>query len=78
VFSLEESKKNFKINIEWVNGIGSGRYYIFGNIDSIRILQNGTWEDLEREIKRQINIGKEYGRFVISLGRSALPKYQLF
>ena len=72
--SLEESKKNFQIDIEWVNEVVSGRCCIFGNIDSLRILQDGTLEELEREVKRQIEVGREHGKFVVSLGSPVTPR----
>jgi len=71
--SLEESKKGFDIDIAWVDEIVSGRTCIFGNLDSIRILQNGTRDELRREIKRQIEIGLKHGRFVMSLGSPVTP-----
>jgi len=75
--SLEESKKNFKIDIEWVNKIVAGRVCIFGNLDSIKILQNGTSTELREEIRKQINIGREYGKFVMSLGSPVTPQTPL-
>jgi len=75
--SLEESKKNFQIDIEWVNEVVSGRCCIFGNIDSLRVLQDGTLEELEREVKRQIEVGREHGKFVVSLGSPVTPKTPL-
>lgn len=71
--SLEESKKGFDIDIAWVDEIVSGRTCIFGNLDSIRILQNGTGDELKREVRRQIDIGLKHGRFVMSLGSPVTP-----
>ena len=71
--SLEESKKGFDIDIAWVDEIVSGRTCIFGNIDSIHILQNGTRDELRREVRRQIDIGLKHGRFVMSLGSPVTP-----
>jgi len=71
--SLEESKKGFDIDIAWVDEIVSGRACIFGNLDSIRILQNGTGDELRREVRRQIDIGLRHGRFVMSLGSPVTP-----
>ena len=59
--SFEESKKNFTVDLEWVNEVVNGRACIFGNLDAVNILQNGTEKKLESEIKRQITIGKEHG-----------------
>jgi uroporphyrinogen-III decarboxylase len=72
--SLEESKKGFEIDLAWVNEVVEGRLCIFGNLDSIGVLQNGTREELRREIRRQVGIGREYGRFVMSLGSPVTPR----
>jgi len=31
-------------------------------------------EDLEREVSRQIEVGREYGKFVVSLGSPVTPR----
>lgn len=72
--SLEEGKKGFEIDIARVDEIVAGRVCIFGNLDSIRILQNGTREELRREVLRQLDIGCRHGRFVMSLGSPVTPK----
>jgi len=72
--SLEESKKGFEIDLAWVNEVVAGRACIFGNLDSIGVLQNGTREELRREVRRQVDIGREHGRFVMSLGSPVTPK----
>jgi len=66
--SLEESKKDFDLDIKWINKVVAGKCCIFGNIDAIWILEKGTRRDLEREIRRQIDVGREYGKFAMSLG----------
>jgi len=71
--SLEESKKGFEIDISWVGEVSSGRTCIFGNLDSIRILQNGTRDELRMEIRRQLEVGFKHGRFVMSLGSPVTP-----
>jgi uroporphyrinogen decarboxylase len=72
--SLEESKKGFEIDLAWVNEVVEGRVCIFGNLDSIGVLQNGTREGLRAEVRRQVEIGREYGRFVMSLGSPVTPR----
>ncbi len=72
--SLEESKKGFEIDLAWVNEVVEGRVCIFGNLDSIGVLQNGTREELRGEVRRQVEIGREYGRFVMSLGSPVTPR----
>lgn len=72
--SLEESKKGFEIDLAWVNEVVDGRVCIFGNLDSIGVLQNGTIEELREEIRRQVETGWENGRFVMSLGSPVTPR----
>jgi uroporphyrinogen-III decarboxylase len=72
--SFEESKKNFTIDLQWVNEVVGGRVSILGNLDAVNTLQNGTEKELEAEIIRQIGIGKEYGKFIMSLGSPVTPK----
>jgi uroporphyrinogen-III decarboxylase len=72
--SLEESKKGFDTDISWINEVVAGRACIFGNLDAIWILQDGTSNMLKREIKRQINIGREHGKFVMCLGSPVTPQ----
>ena len=71
--SLEESKKNFIIDIDEVDKIVAGRSCLFGNVDAIGILQNGSREVMKAEIEHQIKIGSRCGRFVMSLGSQVTP-----
>ncbi|MEM1574234.1 MAG: uroporphyrinogen decarboxylase family protein [Candidatus Methanomethylicaceae archaeon] len=72
--SVEEGKKGFRNDISYVNKVVAGRACIFGNLDAIKVLQNGTTEELRREIRRQISVGYEYGKFVMSLGSPVTPQ----
>ncbi len=72
--SLEESKKDFDIDIEsiveWING----KMVVLGNLDSIHILENGSEDELRAEVLRQINAGRKNGsRFIMSLGSPVTP-----
>lgn len=72
--ALEESKKGFQIDICDVADIVGGDCALFGNLDSIGVLQNGTDDDLKREIERQIEAGRRNrGRFIMSLGSPVTP-----
>jgi len=72
--ALEEGKKGFEIPIEQVVERVGGRLCVLGNLDSIGVLQDGTDEDLEREIRRQLAAGRANGgRFVMSLGSPVTP-----
>jgi uroporphyrinogen-III decarboxylase len=72
--ALEESKKGFEINIEDVVERVQGRCTLFGNLDAVGILQDGTDEQLRAEISRQIAAGRRNGhRFVMSVGSPVTP-----
>jgi len=73
--SLEESKKDFEIDIENVVEIVQGRFTLFGNLNAQSILQDGTDEDLRSEIKRQLDAGcNNENRFIMSLGSPVTPQ----
>jgi uroporphyrinogen-III decarboxylase len=57
-----------------VDEIVRGRACIFGNLDAINLLPRASKEELEAELKRQIDVGRKYGRFVISLGSPVTPE----
>lgn len=65
--SIESGRKGFSNDIEWVNKIVAGGKCLLGNVN-VEILRIGNKEELENEIRRQINIGKEYGKFIVSIG----------
>lgn len=72
--SLEEGKKGFEIRIEEVVERVAGRMTVLGNLDAIRVLQDGSDEELDREVRRQIAAGRANGsRFILSLGSPVTP-----
>ena len=72
--SFEESKKDFKIDVEELAGIVNGKCAILGNLDSIGILQEGSEELLRSEVSRQIGAGRRNkSRFIMSLGSPVTP-----
>lgn len=72
--SLEEGKKGFEIDIDDVVEQVQGRCAVFGNLDAIAVLQNGSEETLRREIARQIAAGRRNNsRFIMSLGSPVPP-----
>jgi uroporphyrinogen-III decarboxylase len=72
---LEESKKGFQINIEDIAERVKGRCVLFGNLDTIGVLQNGSEETLRFEINRQLNAGRKCGgRFIMSTGSPIPPE----
>lgn len=72
--SLEEGKKGFELGIEEVVERVSGRMTVLGNLDAIRVLQDGTDKELEREVRHQVSAGRANGsRFILSLGSPVTP-----
>jgi len=81
---LEESKKGFDTDLSWQANVLKTRglqdeITLFGNLDAINIVQEGTSEELETEVKRQIEVGRnEYGgRFVMDVGSPITPETSL-
>jgi hypothetical protein len=72
--AFEESKKGFEIDIEEVAERVCGRNALFGNLDSISVLERGTNESLREEIRRQLRAGRSNGRrFILSTGSPVTP-----
>jgi hypothetical protein len=73
--AFEESKKGFTIDIKDVVWRVKGRCTVFGNLDSVGMLQNGTEAQLRDEIKRQMQAGRQNdNRFVMSIGSPVTPE----
>ena len=70
--ALEESKKSFQIDIEQVIAGVEGACAVFGNIHAVDILQSGTPEQIEAEVRRQIQAGQQAKGFLVCQG-SPLP-----
>ncbi len=66
--AVEESKKNFLIEIEEVVRQVAGRAAVLGNIDAVRYGPNATLEEMAAEAKRQLRIGQEAKGFMLSTG----------
>ncbi|MFC2030382.1 uroporphyrinogen decarboxylase family protein [Chloroflexota bacterium] len=72
--ALEESKKGFNIDIEDIVSRVEGRTAVFGNLDAIGVLQDGSEEQLRAEIARQIEAGRRNGgRFIMGIGSPVTP-----
>ncbi|MCW4021355.1 MAG: uroporphyrinogen decarboxylase family protein [Candidatus Bathyarchaeota archaeon] len=81
---LEESKKGFDTDVSWQANVLKSRglqdvITLFGNVDAVNVVQEGTSEELEREVKQQIDVGRnEYGgRFVMDVGSPITPETSL-
>jgi len=65
---VEESKKNFVIEIEEVIRQVGDRVAVLGNIDAVRYGQNASLEDMAAEANRQLAIGQDAQGFFLSTG----------
>ena len=66
--AVEESKKNFVVEIEDVVKRVDGRVAVLGNIDSVRFGLHATLAEMAAEVKRQARIGARAKGFVVSTG----------
>ena len=64
---VEENKKNFHLEISEIYNKIDGRMTLFGNLDSVDILQKGTKEDVQKETIRQISACRN-GKFIMANG----------
>jgi len=72
--ALEESKKDFVVDINELAAYADGRCTLFGNLDAIGILQNGSDPQLRDAITEQIAAGRRnQNRFVVCLGSPVTP-----
>ncbi|MBM3211935.1 hypothetical protein FJZ33_06940 [Candidatus Poribacteria bacterium] len=73
--SLEESKKNFQIDIEDIIEKINKRCVVLGNLDAINLLPKASEDELRVEITRQIKAGRaNNSRFIMSLGSPVTPE----
>ena len=66
--ALEESKKDFQIEIDEVVDRVDGRMTVFGNIDAVSFGLNCPLEKMAKEVKRQARAGRRAKGFVVSTG----------
>lgn len=72
--ALEESKKNFTIDIEDLAARVDGRMPLVGNLDAGHLLEAGPVEAIEGEIARQLEAGRRNsGRFIMGIGSPITP-----
>ncbi|MCS7221983.1 MAG: hypothetical protein N0A15_11975 [Anaerolineae bacterium] len=70
---VETSMKSYVNNLAEIAAKVGDSICLWGNIDPIGVVQNGTDEDLRRAIVEQVAIGKRVGRFIISTGSPITP-----
>ncbi|MFH1583891.1 MAG: uroporphyrinogen decarboxylase family protein, partial [Actinomycetota bacterium] len=63
---VEESKKGFNLDIKKIRDRIGNRVCIFGNLDSINLLHNGTPEEVRDEVIKQVQEAKN--NFIIANG----------
>jgi len=68
---VEESKKNFHLDVKDIRERIGDRVCIFGNLDSIYLLREGSPKEIENEVIRQAE-GSKYN-FIITNGSPVAP-----
>ncbi len=71
--SCETSMKGYTNDINQITETIGNRMTLFGNIDPIGILQNGTDEQLENEINRQAEASRKARGFIMCTGSPVTP-----
>jgi uroporphyrinogen-III decarboxylase len=70
---VETSMKGYANDIEAIVTRIGNKVTVFGNLDPIGVLEKGSDEMLEREIKKQLAAGKKGRGFVLSTGSPITP-----
>jgi len=72
--SLEESKKDFTIDIRDVAARIDGRTALVGNIDATHLMERGSNGQIRAEVARQLEAGRRNaGRFILGYGSPITP-----
>jgi hypothetical protein len=72
--ALEESRKNFTIDIAEIACRVDGRTALVGNMDEVKILEPGPPQAIRAEVARQLEAGRRNGgRFLMGLGGPITP-----
>lgn len=66
--AVEESKKDFVIEVQDVVNRVADRVAVLGNIDAVRFGLHGTMEEMAAEVKRQARVGAGAKGFIVSTG----------
>lgn len=69
---VEESRKNFSIDILKVKEVLDGKVCVFGNLDTVNVLWKGCEDSITREVRRQLQAAAG-GGFIISNGSPIAP-----
>ena len=63
---IEESRKNYKLDVVDIIKIVGDRICLFGNVDSVNTIWLGNSEDIRKEVDKQKEVIK-YGSFIFSI-----------
>jgi hypothetical protein len=69
---IDESRKNFSLDVVEMIKILGENVCLFGNLDSVNILLLGKIEDIRRELDRQC-LARNYGNFIFQNGSPLTP-----
>jgi hypothetical protein len=71
--SVETSMKNYTNDIHAIAAQVGQRVTLFGNIDPLKVLQDGSDDELQAEMKRQSQAGRLCRGFIMSTGSPITP-----
>jgi uroporphyrinogen-III decarboxylase len=66
--AVEESKKGFSVDIADVIAGMDGTCCVFGNVDAVQVVSEGTAEAIQAEVHRQLRLGGHAKGFVLCQG----------
>jgi uroporphyrinogen-III decarboxylase len=66
--ALEESKKGFTVELEKVISHVDGTCAVFGNVDAVGVVAEGSRADIYKEARRQVKLGRLARGFALSQG----------
>jgi uroporphyrinogen-III decarboxylase len=66
--AVEESKKCFTVDIADVIAGVDGACCVFGNVDAVQVMFEGTPETIQAEVRRQLMLGQQARGFVLCQG----------
>jgi uroporphyrinogen-III decarboxylase len=66
--AVEESKKGFTVDIADVIAGVDGACCVFGNVDAVQVMFEGTPEAIQAEVHRQLTLGQQARGFVLCQG----------
>lgn len=66
--AVEESKKGFSVDIADVIEEVDGACCVFGNVDAVQVMLDGTYDAIRAEVHRQLRLGRQARGFVFCQG----------